>query len=70
MKKKITKIESHKNLSKRVAGYGLFRITGPCVYTKNRLTVYVKGTREFAESIHLNSKIYYQNQILTMEGAQ
>jgi hypothetical protein len=54
MKRKITKIDSHPVISRRLIGYGTFRITGPCKETKQRVTVMFKGLREEAEQYELH----------------
>ena len=49
MKKKVTKIKSDPDITKRVQGYGTFRITGPSAATSKRATVEFYGTRKQAE---------------------
>lgn len=50
MKTKIVKVKSSKDLTKRVNGEGVFRITGPCIKTGQRVTEEFEGTRDQAKA--------------------
>lgn len=54
MKRKVVKISSHKEMVKRLQGYGIFRITGPCIDTGERVTIHYHGRRELAEAYPLH----------------
>ena len=53
MKRKVVKVKSAKDLTKRIHGIGTFRVTGPSAETGKRVTVHVEGTREEAEQVVL-----------------
>lgn len=53
MKTKIVKVKSAKNLSDRIRGVGVFRITGPSELNDKRVTVFFEGTRQEAEKVIL-----------------
>lgn len=53
MKRKVVKVKSSKDLTKRISGVGTFRVTGPSIETGKRVTVIIEGTREEAEQVVL-----------------
>ena len=53
MKTKIVKVKPAKNVTDRLAGKGIFRITGPSVETGKRVTIEFEGTRAEAEKVTL-----------------
>lgn len=57
MKRKVTKIKSHSKMLKRLAGYGTFRVTGPCAHANQRVSIEFMGTREQAETVLLEQQI-------------
>lgn len=61
MKTKIVRMSGHKDISKRVAGISMFRVTGPDENNERR-TIFVIGTRKQAESVDLRD--YKESQII------
>jgi hypothetical protein len=49
MKIKIKKIKSSADLTERLYGVGIFRLTGPCLRTGERRVLKFEGTRPEAE---------------------
>ena len=55
MKRKVTKVKNCKTIDARSSTQAIWRITGPCVVTKARVTIEFTGTREEAERVQLRS---------------
>lgn len=53
MKRKVTRIGNTKDMTERLKGIAVFRITGPCAVTGNKVTITFTGTRLEAERVEL-----------------
>ena len=56
MKRKVTRIRGVADIESRLKGVAVFRVTGPCVKTGERVTVQITGTREDAANLELRSE--------------